>query len=163
MTVGSVLLAVVAFIAMEPVTYLAHRFVMHGRGFVWHRSHHARRAGRFEQNDLFPVVFASATIVAIAIGTQVPAVAWLVPVGAGVTAYGLAYLFVHDAYIHRRVPGLTRRIRVFERLAEAHALHHRFGGEPYGMLCPIVPARLRARAASAATPEGRGVGVDRVA
>ena len=36
-----------------------------------------------------------------------------------------------------------------ERLKEAHALHHRFGGEPYGMLCPVIPRQLRERAALA--------------
>jgi beta-carotene 3-hydroxylase len=38
---------------------------------------------------------------------------------------------------------------VLDRLADAHALHHRFGGEPYGMLVPIVPASVRARAEAA--------------
>ena len=33
-----------------------------------------------------------------------------------------------------------------DRLADAHALHHRFGGAPYGMLVPIVPRHVRAMA-----------------
>ena len=40
-----------------------------------------------------------------------------------------------------------RRGRGWVRLAEAHRLHHRYGGEPYGMLFPVVPVSLRARAA----------------
>ena len=36
----AVLLAVGAFVAMEAVSALAHRAVMHGPGMVWHRSHH---------------------------------------------------------------------------------------------------------------------------
>ena len=71
----------------------------------------------------------------------------LVPIGVGMTAYGATYLFVHDGYIHRRLPGLTARWAAFERLARAHEVHHRFGEEPYGMLFPVVPARLRGREA----------------
>lgn len=162
---GSVLLAAIAFVVMEPVTYLVHRYVMHGPGLVWHRSHHARSRGRFERNDLFPVVFASITIAAMALGSQVSRLAPLLPVGVGVTAYGLAYLFVHDGYIHRRLPGLSRRlgpVAPLEHLADAHALHHRFGTEPYGMLVPIVPARLRARAAGRTRDDLVGTPAERV-
>ena len=74
----------------------------------------------------------------------------LLPVGPGVTAYGLAYLVVHDLYIHRRLPLLPARVAWLEPLAEAHGIHHRYGGAPFGMLCPVVPARLRARAGDAA-------------
>jgi hypothetical protein len=38
--------------------------------------------------------------------------------------------------------------RGWARLAAAHRLHHRYGGEPYGMLFPVVPASLRAQAAT---------------
>ena len=38
----AVVLAVVAFAAMEPVTAATHRFVMHGVGMALHRSHHRR-------------------------------------------------------------------------------------------------------------------------
>lgn len=160
-SLASLALALVAFLVMEPATYLVHRHVMHGPGLVWHRSHHARRAGRFERNDLYPVVFASVTIAAMALGAFVSVLGPLLPIGAGVTTYGLAYLFVHDGYIHRRLPGLTARIGPLERLAEAHALHHRFGAEPYGMLFPVVPARLRERAASQVRSEAAGRGVER--
>lgn len=159
----TVLVGVLAFVAMEPVTYLTHRFVMHGPGLVWHRSHHARRAapeaggrGGLERNDWYPVVFASTTITLMLIGSLVPALFVLVPVGAGITAYGLAYLFVHDVYIHRRLAGGLRRRRRLDRLARAHALHHRFGGEPYGMLLPVIPSRVRERAGGGSELVGRG-------
>jgi len=149
----TVLVTMAAFLAMEPMTYVLHRFVMHGPGLVWHRSHHARRTGRLERNDWYPVVFASTTITLMLLGALVPALRVLLPFGAGITLYGMTYLFVHDVCIHHRaVPRLTRRIggaRPLEHLASAHALHHRFGGEPYGMLLPVIPARLRARAARA--------------
>lgn len=142
---------------MEPLTYAAHRWVMHGVGWGLHRSHHRRRAepsrlaDRFEANDAFPVIFAAVTIFAMLLGTVEHPAHLLVPLGVGVTAYGAAYGFVHDLYIHGRLLRLPV-VRPLERLREAHALHHRFGGEPYGMLCPIVPRDLRLRAAAPARP-----------
>jgi beta-carotene 3-hydroxylase len=137
-----------AFVAMEAVSYLAHRFVMHGPGMGLHRSHHRRTASTFEANDLFPVSFAALTILAMTAGTTLPSLAVLVPVGAGVTLYGAAYAFVHDVYIHERLGSWVPRTAVLEWLRSSHEIHHLFGGEPYGMLFPIVPQRLRARAAT---------------
>lgn len=140
-----------AFVAMEPVTYLAHRYVMHGLGRRLHRAHHRRWPSRaagepfFEANDAFPAVFAGVVMVAMAIGFNVDGFGVLLPVTVGVTLYGVAYALVHDGYIHQRFP-VRGRNPVLDRLAEAHALHHRFGGEPYGMLVPIVPASVRDRA-----------------
>ncbi len=145
-------IAVVAFLAMEPITYAVHRWVMHGPGWGWHASHHRRRSGRFERNDAYPVVFAAVVGVGFAVGFNVDGWGGLVPAGVGVTAYGAVYALVHDGFIHRRVPVFRRiRPRSLVRLEDAHRLHHRFNGEPYGMLAPVVPAALRRRAAQ---PEG---------
>jgi beta-carotene 3-hydroxylase len=142
----AVALAVVAFAAMEPVTAATHRFVMHGVGMGLHRSHHRRRTSRFEANDLDPVLFAGVVCIGLWVGFHDPALADLVPIGVGVTAYGAAYALVHDVYIHRRLRWFgRRRVAALDRLAAAHELHHRFGGAPYGMLVPIVPSRVRER------------------
>lgn len=147
-------LVLVAFVVMEPATYLAHRYVMHGLGRRLHRSHHRRWPSRrdgdpfFEANDAFPAMFAGVVMVAMALGLNVDGLTVLLPISVGVTLYGLAYAVVHDGYIHGRIP-VRGRNAVLDRLADAHALHHRFGGEPYGMLVPIVPASVRARAESA--------------
>ncbi len=145
--------AAAAFLVMEPATYAAHRWVMHGIGWVLHRSHHAgrvtdlrARAAALEANDAFPCVFASCTILAMALGGRRPPPSAVIGVSAGVTAYGLAYGLVHDVYIHARL-GRPPGIAVLDRLADAHRLHHRFGGEPYGMLLPIVPRAVRALSA----------------
>lgn len=139
----------VSYVLMEPATYLAHRFVMHGLGRRLHRSHHRnwpsrRDLGFFEANDAFPVIFASATVIALAVGFNLDGFGVLLPVCVGVTLYGASYAFVHDVYIHERL-GKRRRRAGLDRLAEAHDLHHRYGGEPYGMLLPVVPAELRER------------------
>ena len=143
--IGSIGLGVLAFVAMEPVTWATHRFVMHGPGWVLHRSHHARRPRWLETNDAYPVAFAAVVGAAMALGFNVGALGWLVPVAVGVTAYGAAYALVHDGYIHRRLPVGSRRTAGLDALARAHAVHHRTGGEPFGMLLPWVPRTERRR------------------
>ena len=143
-------LALLAFAAMEPITAATHRFVMHGIGLRLHRSHHRRSHVGWELNDAYPVMFAAVVCVGLWIGFHAPTWSELVPIGIGVTAYGAAYALVHDVYIHRRLHWFgDRAVPVLDRLAAAHALHHRYGAAPYGMLVPIVPGRIRARVSGA--------------
>jgi beta-carotene 3-hydroxylase len=148
------LLALGAFATMEMVSYVAHRFVMHGAGMVWHRSHHVPTEGPFERNDLFPLCFSAVGVALFALATVGPAVEPLLWVAIGVTAYGAAYLAVHEVVIHRRLPVRVPTNAYLEWLREAHRVHHRFGGEPYGMLLPLVPRALRARARADAAVSG---------
>ena len=146
--VGFVLIIVVAFVLMEPLTAATHRWVMHGIGEWFHRSHHrSRRKPGWERNDWYPVAFASIVMFGFWLGFNTELTA-LVPLGIGITLYGIAYALVHDGYIHRRIdPFGTRPIHLLDRLADAHRIHHLYNAAPYGMLVPIVPAELRARAA----------------
>ena len=150
----SVVVVLVAFALMEPVAYLAHRWVMHGpgRAAAWHVPHHQARgrAVPADTNDLYPAVMAGLTIAAMAVGAYVDGWSALLWAGTGVTLYGAAYLFVHDLYIHRRVGWFTWTWGPLERVREAHRIHHLFGGEPYGFLLPVVPGALRERASTIA-------------
>lgn len=143
-----VLMATASFIAMEPLTAAIHRFVMHGVGAWFHRSHHQPSTSGWERNDWYPVGFASIVMVGFWLGFHRQELAWMIPVGVGVTLYGATYALVHDGYIHGRL-GLfrTRRWRWLDRLADAHRIHHLYSSAPYGMLLPIVPAERRIRAA----------------
>ncbi len=142
--VRSVLMVGLAFVVMEPVTALTHRFVMHGIGLRLHRSHHRRTHRRVEANDAFPVMFAAVVCIGLWLGFNAPSLSDLVPIGIGVTLYGAAYAIVHDVYIHGRLRVFgDRHIAVLDRLADAHATHHRSNGAPYGMLLPIVPRSAR--------------------
>ena len=146
---AGVLTVLAAIAGMEAVSYLMHRFVMHGFGIGVHRSHHQWNEGGWERNDLYPLSFSSLAIAAFALGTSMPAPR-LVQVGIGMTLYGASYLFVHELYVHQRVGrwrGRVPRHPVLERLKAAHRVHHLYGGEPFGMLLPVVPRHLRAKAA----------------
>ncbi len=147
MTWSAVAIAVVAFALMEPITAATHRWVMHGVGEFLHRSHHRPQRARWEANDWYPVMFAAIVNVGFLVGFNVDGFAGLVPIGVGVTLYGLAYALVHDVYIHGRLGWFDgRRIEAFERLADAHRIHHLYNAAPFGMLLPVVPAELRDRA-----------------
>ena len=146
-------LAVAALVLMEPLTAVLHRVVFHGFGMGWHRSHHALPRGALEANDLYPVTFGAATIVLLAVGVWVGGGSALVPIGIGITAYGAAYLVVHDVVIHRRLPWPPIPDRLGARLRAAHNVHHLYSGPPFGFLAPVVPRRLATQA--------RATGVDR--
>ena len=74
-------------------------------------------------------MFAAVVCVGLWVGFHEPRLAELVPIGVGVTAYGIAYAVVHDVYIHRRLRWFgDHRVPLLDRLADAHALHHRYGG-----------------------------------
>jgi beta-carotene 3-hydroxylase len=143
------LIVVVGFVAMEPLTAATHRWVMHGIGEWFHRSHHRPgRKPRWERNDWFPVAFAAIVMFGLWLGFNT-SLTGLIPLAIGVTLYGIAYALVHDGYIHRRIdPFGDRPIPALERLADAHRIHHLYNAAPYGMLVPVVPAELRARAAN---------------
>lgn len=143
--------AVVAFVAMEPAVALVHRTVMHGRrGWLWHVSHHRGGAPgpqgghatrrRFERNDLYPVVFAAITVSAMAAGAAVAALRPVLWAGFGITAYGAAYLVLHDGFVHGRLGTLPgARSRYVRWVRDAHHVHHATGRAPYGLLVPVRP------------------------
>lgn len=147
---SGVVFAAVVFVLMEPAAALAHRRVMHGFGWGWHRSHHRagakrRAANRLETNDLYPVVFAGVTVAGMAVAARTGATS-VVAAGVGISAYGMVYAAVHDVCVHGRLTGGRPLLpgRWLHWVASAHALHHRTGRAPYGFLLPIVPARHRA-------------------
>lgn len=127
-------LTALSFVAMEFASYLIHRFVYHKVLWMIHRSHHTKRVGPFELNDVFPVMFAALSLVLMGLGLRDPAGSLLLPVSIGIILYGGVYFVVHDLYIHRRVRHLALRIPLLLPLKKAHAVHHRTGGEPYGLL-----------------------------
>lgn len=143
----TLLVILATFVAMEPLTYAAHRWIMHGStGIALHESHHSASSAGWERNDWYPVAFAAAGLLTSVAGATVGSLAVLLPVSIGAGAYGLAYGFVHDVYIHRRLGWFSAEWAWCERLKGAHRIHHLWGGEPFGMLLPVVPAALRERA-----------------
>jgi beta-carotene 3-hydroxylase len=126
------------FLIMEGITWLTHRYVMHG--FLWnlHRDHHQVEPGFFEKNDTFFIIFAIPSMILIAVGTY-DKIWWMQAIGFGIMAYGIAYFIVHDVIIHQRFKWFTRSNNKYIRAIRwAHKMHHkhldRHNGESFGML-----------------------------
>ncbi len=128
---------------MEAVTWLTHKFVMHG--FLWnlHRDHHKKdHDSFFERNDYFFVIFAIPSIILFAIGNANQHVWYLFYIALGITLYGFAYFMVHEIFIHQRFKLFSRTDNMYFRaIRKAHKVHHKHlgkeDGECFGML--IVP------------------------
>lgn len=144
-------IAAASFVAMEFVTYAAHRWVMHGPLEKLHNGHHrnvARAVPKrgLESNDVFPLAFSVVVMAGLWVGFNVNGMSWLVAVCAGVTLYGVAYSLVHDGVIHGRIPGMSRiSSPTAARLSAAHRAHHHTNAEPYGMLWPQWSMRTGSR------------------
>jgi beta-carotene 3-hydroxylase len=141
-----IVVAMVVF--MEIFAWATHKYVMHGFGWGWHKSHHEPATGWFEKNDLYAITFAGIVIGMFTAGALwSPALWWA---AMGITVYGGIYAFVHDMLVHQRggfrwVP----RRGYFKRLHQAHKLHHAVHGKrgtvSHGFLIAENPVRLKAK------------------
>ncbi len=128
-----------AFVMMECIAWLAHKYVMHGLFWFLHKDHHVRETkGFFERNDYFFLIFAIPGIICLAIGLRLEfnILFWI---GLGITLYGFAYFTIHDIFIHQRFK-LFRNTenRYLRAIRRAHKMHHKHlgkeEGECFGML-----------------------------
>ncbi|MEO0066811.1 MAG: hypothetical protein RI983_2137 [Bacteroidota bacterium] len=133
-----VLVTLLVFVLMEGITWLTHRYVMHG--FLWylHEDHHQKGPGFWEKNDAFFVIFAIPSWLCIMLGSMNQNY-WVVSIGAGIALYGFAYFLVHEIIIHQRIKLFTRsNNRYIRAIRWAHKMHHKHlnkeDGESFGML-----------------------------
>ena len=126
------------FLVMEGITWLTHKYVMHG--FLWylHEDHHQKTNSFFEKNDAFFLIFALPSWLCIMLGWQ-NGYYWVAAIGLGVALYGLAYFIVHDVIIHQRFKWFTRSNNDYVKTIRwAHKMHHKHinkeDGESFGML-----------------------------
>jgi beta-carotene 3-hydroxylase len=139
------LITLITFLLMEGVTWLTHRFVMHG--FLWrlHRDHHKKEGNSFfEKNDWFFIIFSIPSITLFILGTFISELNYLFYIGLGITFYGFAYFVVHEVIIHQRFKYFTRINNFYFRaIRKAHKVHHKHlgkeEGECFGML--LVPIK----------------------
>jgi len=137
--IAGLFLFVATVAAMEVVAYAAHRWLMHGPGWVLHKSHHRSRHGAFEANDLYAVMFAMPSIVLLFGGVNLGWGGWAIWAGAGIAAYGAIYFGFHDVIVHRRIGHrYVPRSAYMKRIVQAHRLHHatdtREGSVSFGFL-----------------------------
>ncbi|WP_370589989.1 sterol desaturase family protein [Rufibacter sp. LB8] len=125
------------FAVMEVVAWAVHKYVLHG--FLWniHESHHKPHDHAFERNDLSFAFYGVIAALCFIYGSeQLDYRFWI---GTGISLYGLAYFFIHDLLIHRRIKLFGKASSTYLRALDiAHKVHHktkgRDGSESFGML-----------------------------
>src|SRR5690606_100854 len=131
----------VTFVAMEPVSWAMHKFIMHGPLWGLHRDHLLRDHGHvLERNDLFFLLFAAPSVLLFLLGAERGLHAPWTWIGLGILFYGIAYFLVHEVFIHQRIKWLRRTNNAyFMALRRAHKAHHKHLGKGngvcFGMLC----------------------------
>ncbi|WP_294315918.1 sterol desaturase family protein [uncultured Chryseobacterium sp.] len=127
------LIVAVTFFIMEGITWLTHKYVMHG--FLWalHKDHHDHSSdGPIEKNDYFFVIFALPTIMLMYYGTIQGFNYWFY-IAVGIALYGMAYFFVHDIFIHQRLKVLRDTENPYLlAIRRAHKQHHKHTGKEEG-------------------------------
>lgn len=133
------LVVLVAFVGMEGVAWLAHKYIMHGLLWRLHKDHHKKESeGFIEHNDFFFLLFALPGIAALLFG-KLNGYNFLFWIGLGITLYGMAYFLIHDIFIHQRFKVFRNSNSIyFKGLRRAHKIHHKHltkeDGECFGML-----------------------------
>lgn len=90
-----ILITVVTFAVMEVITWLTHKYVMHGFLWILHADHHQPKYPHpFEKNDLFFVIFAIPSIALFFFGIR-PQLNFMFFIGLGILFYGIAYFLIH--------------------------------------------------------------------
>ena len=136
------LITIVVFIVLEGITWLTHKYIMHG--FLWalHEDHHQPGYPNvLEKNDLFFVIFATPSILLFYFGVE-GGINYLFFIGLGILLYGIAYFIFHEVIIHRRLRWFERsNNKYITGIRKAHKIHHKHmdknDGECFGML--LVP------------------------
>ena len=133
-----ILVMLLTFCIMEGITWLTHRYVMHG--FLWylHEDHHQPTGHLLEKNDAFFLIFAIPSMACIFYGNFVGPL-WIAGIGTGVAMYGFAYFIVHEVIIHQRIKWFTKsNNRYIKAIRWAHKMHHKHlykeESESFGML-----------------------------
>lgn len=141
-----ILIVTATVLAMEAFAWWAHKYVMHGWGWAWHRDHHEPHDGKLEKNDLFGIVFGGFAMGLFVFGFFFSLALWWV--AAGITVYGMIYAIVHDGLVHQRFFRWVPRRGYAKRLVQAHKLHHatvgKEGGVSFGFIFARDPAALKA-------------------
>jgi beta-carotene 3-hydroxylase len=127
--------ALATCVVMELWAALVHRLAWHGPLWSWHQPHHGRERG-WSTNDVLSASHAPVAIALILYGcTAEGVIAQLTfGVGIGMTVFGVAYVVVHDGFVHRRLPlAFLGSLPYFAHLRRAHHQHHATGGPPFGL------------------------------
>jgi beta-carotene 3-hydroxylase len=148
-------IVIATFFFMEFMAWFAHKYVMHGLLWYFHKDHHQKEPGFFEKNDFFFLIFAVPSWLFTMFG-MMNGNDWRLPIGLGILLYGICYFLVHDVLIHQRFKWFQgAKHPYFKAIRKAHNVHHKYkgkaDGECFGML--VVPAKFYQEVFSSKKPK----------
>ena len=127
-----------AFLFMEFAAWATHKFLMHGPLWFLHEDHPVLTGKPFQKNDSFALIFAIPSASGFIFGSLYQNDILFFS-GFGILLYGVAYLFVHDIFIHRRIKMFEKpknpylKAVLFEH-RKHHANENKEDGKFFGML-----------------------------
>ena len=133
------LITILTYFLMEIITWINHKYIMHGILWYLHEDHHQPKYQNiFEKNDAFFVMGAIPSITLFYFGVN-PELNDMCFIGLGMLLYGLTYFLIHDVLIHQRFKWFKHtKNRYLIGLRKAHKVHHKHlgkeGGECFGLL-----------------------------
>ena len=138
------IITILSFIAMEIIAWATHKFLMHGPLWVLHEDHHVLTGKWYQKNDSFALIYAIPSISCFFVGSFLSP-QLLIFVGLGILLYGIAYMLVHDIFIHRRIKLFKKpNNRYLKGILLVLRKHHvnlgKYDCEYFGML--FVPPKL---------------------
>ena len=141
---GAIFITLGAFIGMEFIAWATHKFLMHGPFWFLHEDHHVLTGKWYQKNDSFALIFAIPSVTCFFIGSFFTP-KWLIFIGLGILLYGIAYMLVHDFFIHRRIKIFGKpNNKYIKGILLAHRKHHvnlgKYNCEYFGML--FIPPKL---------------------
>lgn len=138
-TILYIIITITSYTLMEVITWLTHKYVMHGFLWMLHSDHHQPKyQNTFEKNDTFFLIGAIPSILLFYHGT-IPKVNYMFFIGLGILCYGISYFLIHDVLIHQRFNWFKKtKNKYLIGLRKAHKVHHKKigkeDGECFGML-----------------------------
>ena len=109
---------------MEIIAIVSHKYIMHGIGWYFHKSHHSKRKSTFELNDMYFILFSLPSVYSIISGI-INTNYYILSLGIGIFLYGVIYVFLHDILVHNRF-GVKISINnmYLKNIRKAHLKHH---------------------------------------
>lgn len=118
-------IVIISILLMEFVAIFSHKYIMHGPGWIFHKSHHINKnKHKFELNDYYFLFFSSPSILCFVFGF----IKWnpiLISIGFGILCYGLIYILLHDLMVHKRFGFKLKFTNSYlAKVKKSHLKHH---------------------------------------
>ena len=114
---------IITIVGMELLSWAMHKYLFHGPLWFIHKTHHQKRHGFLELNDIFSLSFAVFALWLMWKGHLTLNYSFWI--GTGISIYGIVYFIFHDWFIHNRFRSFKTTNRYLLGIRRAHKIHHK--------------------------------------